>query len=111
MKTMNIFHLNMYKQKQIMVLKYSIIWGVLYLHNLHASYVLNQKVSQVSEFWEWWREHTFYRILVIYEDFLFPHLKFVQERETVGTREDILNISFYARGGYFKDFAEEEELF
>ena len=48
---------------------------------------------------------------MIYEDFLFPHLKFVQERETAGTREDILNISFYARGGYFKDFAEEEELF
>ena len=91
-----------------MVLKYNIILGVLYLH---SSYVLNKKVSQVSEFWEWWREHTFYRILVIYEDFLFPHLKFVQERETAGTREDILNISFYARGGYFKDFAEEEELF
>ena len=108
MKTMNILHLNMYKQKQIMVLKYNIIWGALYLH---ASYLLNKKVSQVSEFWEWWREHTFYRILVIYEDFLFPHLKFVQERETAGTREDILNISFYARGGYFKDFAEEEELF
>ena len=109
---MNILHLNMYKQKQIMVLKYNIILGsVVFTIYMHASYVLNKKVSQVSEFWEWWREHTFYRILVIYEDFLFPHLKFVQERETAGTREDILNISFYARGGYCHDFAEQEELF
>ena len=109
---MNILHLNMYKQKQIMVLKYNIILGsvVFTIYIMQVMYWI-KKVSQVSEFWEWWREHTFYRILVIYEDFLFPHLKFVQERETAGTREDILNISFYARGGYFKDFAEEEELF